>query len=396
LPIANKSDQKLVYALRTAIYAGLQEGIIEGPSTIHRDTVTTYITKRDTVVDRDELWLRNTKSGSTQGAKLRFSSDADISDMWGGEVTKIKETKPEKKSVEKPKSRKISKYVTGVLAAAGVAAAVIGISFLPTPSDTSVNPKKNQEIVRKIDGSEQTIPPKRDPAEIGRQLDDLERSARGYRKSMDSDNASQAYRQWRSRSTYRPPAFSGEGREITEIVGEYNKSNITPRRSAPNLFQRQLLKIYDSFEETSHDIDKFAIIENPTERELDQIDLLRNSFYELTGYVTANDIFLYIGDGAKGVNIDRQGIGIHRSMLDVDFQEALDTYTHEIAHNEVGPHNESFARTLTALFGAAGTRRSDILLQQQSGEPLSTGSKYVVNAPIVWNRLREIAPILVN
>lgn len=339
LPASSRSrEQQLLFGLRTAIYRGLEEGRIDDVSSHHSSIVTTYSLDYDDILEREELWARNTESGNTKGTQLRFTSQDNIELIWGVRKKPLHPT-------YKPKSRIGNAVRAGALIAAGVA----GIVMIP-----NLDIKMPELSLPSI-----TLP--------------------------DAPNYSEIYNRWKQGQTYGT-AQEQSGRSIHEIVNEQEQAKVKPKSFWKRLFERPPAQPQKDWH--PHHTENFAIVQVPSEVELEQLELLRNSFAGLTGYTIPNRLFLYTGRGTKGMNVG-DGIGLHKSILQTEFQEAYNVLTHEVTHNEVSPHNSDFARTALALMGTTADTQSDIMLRLRTGAPLSQADEYLIAAPVVWDELRN-------
>jgi hypothetical protein len=84
-----------------------------------------------------------------------------------------------------------------------------------------------------------------------------------------------------------------------------------------------------------HHIENFRPITSPSELEIHKIELIKKFIYLSTGIKQDYDLFIFEGEGALGVNIPgKGGIGLHRKMLTVPFEQALGTICHELSHEK--------------------------------------------------------------
>lgn len=133
-------------------------------------------------------------------------------------------------------------------------------------------------------------------------------------------------------------------------------------------------------------IEDFEIVRHPTEIQALRLELLRRYVILSIGIDVPNNLFTYTGRGAYGVNFNRQNIGIHAEVLGGDFESALQTFVHEVAHNYAMGHGHDFIQTQEVLFVSVIDtlgRTNDSLL---SGTELSSREQALLDIEGAWNR----------
>lgn len=144
--------------------------------------------------------------------------------------------------------------------------------------------------------------------------------------------------------------------------------------------------------ETSELIEDFELETNPSQIQLAQLGVLRTFLESSTGIPVENDLFIFRGKGALGVNLGGRAIGIHENVLHVRFFEAMGTFTHEMAHNNpnANAHDEVFEKTENAIFSATSERLAAIGVKAAADEPLDTSESVLLDLVNQWDHLRSI------
>lgn len=173
-------------------------------------------------------------------------------------------------------------------------------------------------------------------------------------------------------------------RDLSTLLSDYDNSKVKsssshepPSEPAENLGA------------SGHDVvDNFEIVQSPTANQKKQLELFRDYIYLTTGIDVENNLFIYEGDGAYGINMGGQAIGLHVSLLDVEFDEALSTFVHEVAHNKHLDHGLGFRRLNSILQVAIHDTVSGIAQKLDAGEELSQDEQTIVHTEAIWNSLK--------
>lgn len=173
-------------------------------------------------------------------------------------------------------------------------------------------------------------------------------------------------------------------RSLADILSFYDNSTVGGR--FPSF--RELWSIEPPKPPQSSLIEDFDIVETPSPSQLKQLEILREYIYLTTGVHVGNKLFIYTGDGAYGVNFAGRGIGLHESLLDVGFDEALSTFTHEVAHNEVMNHGPGFMRMDSILNMAIHDAVYAIAVKEANREPLDDEEALIIRIEGMWDKLR--------
>jgi hypothetical protein len=370
-------SQQGLYALRTVIGAGLEECIIEDVVTSHSGIITTYSLADDPILGNSELWIRNTKALTSEGIEFRFKSEENIEELWAPSHWW---------------SRKKEE----------VSALPVRAKEIPSPDEEPERVVQRDEYRREFHMGERLAGYARAAmvvATIGlagfavKQLDfsglrnvslgDLfPESPKVEQPGKDFD----IYAQWREISGYGSPT-DGKGLSLRDIISQYEQADI-PADSKREKMSEAIAKWMAAAPQQDHDIENFAIVQQPTPTELQQLALLRDTFQARTGYHIPNKLFIFTGNGTKGVNMGRESIGLHRGLFETEFEEAYTVLNHEVAHNYLSEHDEEFERTTRALFGRSNAKQSDLLLRLRQRQPIAPYENAVILAPYQWEVLR--------
>lgn len=132
----------------------------------------------------------------------------------------------------------------------------------------------------------------------------------------------------------------------------------------------------------------------PTQKQLARLQLLKDYVGLTTGIDVQNDLFIFRGDGAKGLNFGGRAIAIHENVIEVGFQENLETFIHEIGHNSgeseptLDGHGNAWRHTYAALEAAIRERVNEIALKVRSGETLTKDEQEILDMPQRWEEIR--------
>ena len=188
---------------------------------------------------------------------------------------------------------------------------------------------------------------------------------------------------------------------IDGLLGRFEKADIPEKRAgAVDLAQMRLAmreflssrnaSSVQSKMVPSEPIEDFELLNSPPRFEIDRMELLR-SYVQLTTSLTVPDtLVVFKGRGAKGVNFSGETIGIHENVLKVDFQEALETFVHEVAHNypvfDGDGHGNDWRHHYGAIEAAIREKLNQISLKQKLGSPLSAEEEVILDLPQRWER----------
>lgn len=190
------------------------------------------------------------------------------------------------------------------------------------------------------------------------------------------------------------------GQHLVELVEGVNQADIAvvndTREKSEGEMQMERLKgilkeIAGRLGAHGHEINEFEIEYLPNEYQLAQLGLLKMFVEITTGTPVVNDLFIYKGTGSKGINLTRKAIGMHESLFDVSFTEALSTFDHEIAHNDenANGHDVRFMHAMQAVFVTQIARLQDISMRLYLGKQLSNEELVILDIQDQWGKLQN-------
>ena len=209
----------------------------------------------------------------------------------------------------------------------------------------------------------------------------------------------------KSRSLNSGGGFGGgAGRRLTTIP-KTNYSQLSRQfgaRSGGSL--EQLIAQNDhtdirpgSFREESYGFDshspddpemEFSVVQNPTPAQLERLRILLTYFELCTNLEVTNNLFIYQGDGSKGLNIGGNALGINIKLIDAEFDEAMTTWAHEVAHNQSMGHGLNWETTRSSIDAALRRKQAEIMQKQRDNVELSSEEIYIRDARDLWDSAR--------
>lgn len=137
-------------------------------------------------------------------------------------------------------------------------------------------------------------------------------------------------------------------------------------------------------------IEDFEVLKHSelSEAQRRKLELLREYFELNTGVSVENYLFVFRGRGSTGINVRRELIGIHESVLEEGFDESLLTFTHEVGHNLFRDHKvATFMRMNETLHQAMRDKLLEIAKKAEAGEELTDDEKRILEIEDEWNSL---------
>jgi hypothetical protein len=224
-------------------------------------------------------------------------------------------------------------------------------SFLPQPKN---EPNPIVSTVPKQQEQPAVTQKRPEPTELIKQLNQLPTTEQTQASTFTE------YQRWRFRAknsgAVAPSQSTTEQRTISEVILENNRAEIDnsdTQLEAPSELAKALEQALGQLTKQSHEIQDFKIVEQPTETEFKKLAIIRDYFEAITGVHVKTPLFLYEGKGAKGVNMNGESIGLHRSLLQTDLAEAFSTFAHEVAHNYALDHSSNWRAAVQALYMTA-------------------------------------------
>lgn len=187
---------------------------------------------------------------------------------------------------------------------------------------------------------------------------------------------------------------NGRTSTLTEITQGYNEAVIDFSNAQITEWQKRVPEEEKKEERAKSSVfdtvdKKEAFIVKTSPVQAEQLKLLKTYVESILNYKISNYLFVFAGKGFSGVNVARQGIGLHEAIFNVSFGEALDTLIHEIVHNEKSEHDTFFI----GVQGDVHTRIQEVLRGNleyvQGGGILDERQRIMIDAPAIWDALRK-------
>lgn len=455
LPNPKGDNQQLLYLLRGMAYYGLDKGIFQKIFTSQGDFVTTFGLDYDTVAKENVLLARNVPNKSDRGAFVEIElteqyaqqfretlqrahakgeEGEQVSPVGQDEVTVIggaQDTRREKAEIDVKKAIAEGAWTAEQELLYQVARRKSATELTDDERDAILQREQLQERFGRVPVSQHEAPDtgrkgrttvQRDKTlsdaerkrvtkmeaelpgivKVVNRLDDLVPEVRP--EAPTGQAAIEKYLQWRDSDQFYGQLgdTSGylTGRHLVELISEYDQADIatvdvaheqTPEAQILGALQSKLKGIVDRMNSVEDEVDDFDIVLNPNERQLAQLGLLRLYAQLTTGVDLPNDLFIYQGTGSKGINLGQKAIGMHESLFDVKFTEALRTFIHEVAHNypEASDHGNMFRHAMESLFATAIDRVSQIANKLITGENMTQEERIILDMQSEWDKIRK-------
>lgn len=433
LPNPKGEDQKLLYFLRGMTAHGLDSGLFKKIFTSQGEFVTTFGLGFDSVTDQNILLARNVKNNSDQGFFVEIELDeeyfAQFQDAFNQSRSQLTEEnissvgttldasgdkKPWTSEDEDLYLQAIKKDPTTLTDGERLVIQrrdQINKDFGEVPITQPEVPQIEREdnVVKKetsISDAE-----KARMAQLEIQLPGIVDAVNKLEglipesaaESPSGKTATEKYLQWRQSDKFYGQLGDNAGyltgRHLLELVNEQNQANIATvevvreeslRDKTLDALRSKLKSMVDRMNPAEDDVNDFDIVLEPNERQLAQLGLLRLYTQLTTGVALPNDLFIYKGTGSKGINLGQKAIGIHESLFDTRFTEALRIFTHEVAHNNPDPldsHGVTWRHTTESLFATMIDRVSQIATKLESGQSAIPEERVILDMRNEWDKL---------
>ncbi len=187
------------------------------------------------------------------------------------------------------------------------------------------------------------------------------------------------------------------GRHLLELIYEQNQAVIpsvdvvrekSPENRILGALQIKLKNIVENMNPDEDEVDDFEIVVDPNKRQLAQLGLLRLYTQLTTNVALPNDLFLYKGTGSKGINLGQKAIGMHESLFETQFTEAMRTFVHEVAHNRALDHGNEFRHAMETLFVTVIDRVSGIANKLETGGTPTQEERVILDMQREWDKLK--------
>ncbi len=426
------ANQKLLHGIRGIALYGLKNKIFSKVYSSQGEYVTTYGVQYDSVTEEDQLLVRNIESRNDGGVFVEFELDPQYHNLMRtvlgeqqGESKKesieqttdtitprkppeasspIPDTTPENTHTPKP-SLLTEQAIERSAGRSNLKEELTNIPIVhPSPEESdsthrvvtakreesTVDREKFEQLAQHIPALEQAI------AKIDQAV-----PTRNDAPEDDDDPVKQ-YLRWRTSDDFYGQAGDEggylTGKSLINILSDSHTADIaaveqsstgaTPEQRALQLLNRRLAGIIEDATPEDKIVD-FEIEVNPEKRELAQLALMRLYIQVVTGAAVPNDLFVYKGAGALGVNIGKKAIGLHKELLNVGFFEAFNTMTHEVAHNAYMNHGLEFVSLMQALFTRSVQRQYEIIQKLDMRQELTTEDHILMDIQNRWRELQQ-------
>lgn len=433
LPNPKGEDQKRLYFLRGLAAHGLDSGLFKKIFTSQGEFVTTFGLDFDSVTDQNILLARNVKNNSDRGlfveieldeeyfSKFQEAFNQDRSQIRGeGTDSGIatldgigdeKSWAPEDEELYLQAIKKDPLLLTENERLVIQRREQLTREFGEVPVTQPKAPQigKEDNVIKK-EASISDVEKAR-VAQMEAELPGIVEAASKLEglipestfQSPSNQSATEKYLQWRQSDKFYGQLGDNAGyltgRHLLELVNEQNQANIatvevvreeSPRDRTLDALRSKLKSIVDRMNPAEDDVNDFDIVLEPNERQLAQLGLLRLYTQLTTGVALPNDLFIYKGTGSKGINLGQKAIGMHESLFDTRFTEALRTFTHEVAHNNPDPldsHGVTWRHTTESLFATIIDRVSQIATKLESGQEATPEERVILDMRNEWDKL---------
>lgn len=186
------------------------------------------------------------------------------------------------------------------------------------------------------------------------------------------------------------------GKHLLDLVNEYSQAEIdvveahrekSPTEQTLVTLKEKLQNVVTRMVPKEDNVEEFDLVYDPTPAQLRQLGLLRIYTRVVTGVELPNDLFIYRGTGSKGINLGKKAIGVHEALFRTQFSETLETFAHEVAHNQDMTHlNSDWYQTFGALLVKTVSRVSEIA--QKDPLQRTQEEKSIISISEIWDRLR--------
>lgn len=349
-----KFGAMIVHVIRGLAYAGLASGKFEDIYMAQGEYISSFAEHNGGLI------VRNTKA-ETNDVYFEITSD-DAENFYAG-LTDTASTKKESVQKETPKvtakPRGYFRYLkvpTQVISSVGA-----GVAFI-LAVDMGLD-KLNKMDMERIGSELQAADGIKDYSTV--ELDISQRKPR----SLDEI--------WASNGSPDRNSLTEEYNRTVKAAGGYNwKKDL-----------RKFLSLSDDSGTDNYTVADFEIEKNPDEKQLEQLQILKEYFFLTTGYKSNDKLFIYRGAGAYGLHSGGT-ISIHENTLKyAGFEQAVATFAHESAHDRISDHNSDFASVMSAFQAEIENTLGEIARKNES--ELTDVDKKILSMEGRWNELQK-------
>lgn len=380
-------DQQLLYSIRSIVHHGLSHGLFNKAWLQQDDHASVFATTIDEVINKQVLISKRVKHPESGQSFLEIELNTnELAQQFLEVITKPKEeAKPEVDSRQQQiKQLREIPIQHPVKELPEKEVEVKQVEVKVTPEEKGFITKLEERIpqIRSVVNKLNALVPESPPSK--------------------PDDVIDSYLNWRtSKHFYGQAGIKAQylqGRTLAEILADHNQAEIPvvekikeekgEKASEISRLNAELNSIIKRTKPPEDSVDEFEIELEPLPQQLAQLALLRDYFHLTTGAALPNDLFLYNGTGSKGVNIDKKAVGIHISLLSVNFQETMRTLIHEAAHNQDMSHKNLFRHTMESLFATTNQKLHEMITKLTSGESLSQEEEVIADIQRSWEQLQ--------
>lgn len=397
-----RSEEHLaLYAIRSFIAAGLSNGYPpllsneEPPRTVLAGTNTTYALDFE---DQLNISVCNTREAGTY-LRLKieaseFDSARKFAAKFGNRINfkKSEIDRPLAKEVVEPATSNGSKFAWWAGASGVLASAMAYVFLTPDPSHAIADNKET-----KMDA--------RPPAAVVKINDKQSLTAT---RSVNPTSAE--YLRWKQRvdasSIEKPKDFGPPGTSVDELITNRDRRDLInipdkddhstgvekdPTFIKLNEAAQKAIKALNEFSPNGDSIKDFKIVNSPSKEQNRKLALLSEYLSLVSGVEIPNQLFVFQGAGAYGVNFEKKAIGIHEELLKpfTPFHRALETFIHEVAHNVSGQgHGLEWMAAQSTLYADSEQKVFQILSKQRNRELLNERELRILELRDSW-RIRN-------
>ena len=367
LPNPKSDQQNFLSTIRSIIFHLLDTGVAQGVNSNHPVYNSTYSLGHDTTLNESTLQTRisdghDTTPGFTLTIKLAAHSGDEFLKALLGNAKATKQAPLEDDSTDitgEVKPRKQHDWKQTLKISGGVA--VVAGLVIGVPA-----------IVKKIDWSGLNLgtnPARSRPTNNGTGSFGAGSGLRT--RAVPPTNYSQLSRRFDIRS---PNSFE-------DILAQNDHTNIRPGS------YRGESSGFDSHSPDDPEMN-FKVIQNPSPAQLERLRILLTYFELCTNLEVRNNLFIYEGDGSKGLNIGGNALGINVKIIDAEFDEAMTTWAHEVAHNRSSGHGLDWETLRSSEDAALRRKQAEIIMKQRDQIPLTPEEIFIRDARDLWNATR--------
>lgn len=392
-------QDKYIQQFRDIFFAKPTEGEQSGSI----DVTNTVQTNGEPLEHTDQEANHNSSGDTSPGSEAISKDEVNVSNEWTPEQEKLYQA-----AVAKPVSE-LTEDEKALIQKRQQLANRFSQIPISQPSVPESKPRENARQERVESSPEMQQRQKqleRHLPEIVEAVNKLDTLVPGSSETTEVQlSPTEKYLQWRDSERFYgklgESAHYMSGKHLIEIIEDQNKAEIpssashshvkTPEDQIVGALQRKLQDVVKRINPAEDEVDDFEIVLEPSQEQLAQLGLLRLFAHLTTGVAIPNDMFIYEGSGSKGINLGQKAIGLHNSLFNVKFSEAMRTFIHEIAHNypDAGDHGNNFRHAMESLFATTIDNISETARNLEAGRAATPEEKVLLDMQAEWDKLRD-------